>query len=76
MTPLRLTLLELRTRAQLSQEALAHAAGIRQATVSALETGKARRIDLDTIERLAKALGVPPHELFETIPAKSKARPK
>jgi putative transcriptional regulator len=70
MTPLQIRLRELREAADLSQLALAEAAGVRQATISALETGKARRIDFSTVERLAKALGVDPHQLFETVPAK------
>lgn len=74
MTPLRLRLRELRTAAGLSQEALANLAGIRQATVSGLETGRTRRVDLPALERLAKALGVEPHQLFETVPAPKRRR--
>lgn len=66
MTPLRLRLKELRTAAGLSQEQLAAAAGIRQATVSGLETGQTKRVDFATIEALAKILEVEPHALFET----------
>ena len=69
MTPLRVRLRELRAAAGLSQTALADLAGVRQAAISALETGKARRADFVTMERLAKALGIQPHELFETVPS-------
>ncbi len=69
MTPLRVRLRELREAKGLSQFALAEAAGVRQGTVSALETGKSKGIDFATANRLAKALGVEPHELFETAPA-------
>jgi len=69
VTPLRVRLRELRESVGLSQAALADQAGVRQASISALETGKARRADFSTIERLAKVLGVRPHELFETVRA-------
>ena len=36
---------------------LAAPAGVRQATVSHLESGKAKAIGLGTLEKLAKALG-------------------
>jgi transcriptional regulator with XRE-family HTH domain len=70
MTPLRVRLRELREAAGLSQGALAALANVRQATISTIETGKVRRFDADVMERLAKALGVPPHTLFVTNPAK------
>ena len=70
VTPLHLRLRELRKAAGLTQEQLATAAGVRQGTVSALETRKSKGIDFATAEALAKALGVDPHELFETTPAK------
>ncbi len=69
MTPLRLRLREMREAKGLSQLQLAEAAGIRQGTISALETGKSKGIDFSTAEALAKALGVSPHEIFETVPA-------
>jgi len=75
MTPLRIRLKELRSAAGLSQEQLAHAAALRQATVSGIETGRTKRVDFTTIESLAKVLGVPPHELFETVPASTR-RPR
>lgn len=68
MSPLALRLAELRRAAGLSQTALSDASGVRQATISALETGKARRIDFTTVERLAKALQVDPHAMFTTEP--------
>ena len=51
-----------------TQEQLARKAGIRQATVSDLETGRDRRIGLDIVDKLARALGVEPGELFERAP--------
>ena len=67
MAPLRVRLREVREAAGLSQLALANLAGVRQATISDLETGKSQGIDFATVDALAKALGVPPHELFETM---------
>ncbi|MDP9222884.1 MAG: helix-turn-helix domain-containing protein [Actinomycetota bacterium] len=58
MTPIVLKLKELRTAAGLTQVELAKRAGVRQATISALEGGRARRLDLAVVERLAKVLGL------------------
>jgi transcriptional regulator with XRE-family HTH domain len=63
MSPLRLR--ALREAAGLSQEDLAARVATRQATISDLERGKARRIDLRLIDRLAAVLGIEPGELFE-----------
>jgi len=65
MTPLRLRLRELRDAHGLSQQALAAAAGVRQATVSDLESGKAQAVSFRVLEQLADALGVEPGELVE-----------
>ena len=66
MTPLRLRLRDARQEADLSQAELAERADVRIATISDIETGKTgRRIDLDILERLARALGVEPGKLFE-----------
>ncbi|HEX9581614.1 MAG TPA: helix-turn-helix transcriptional regulator [Gemmatimonadales bacterium] len=72
MTPTVLNLRARRERAGLTQEALAERAGVRQATISDLETGKSRRIDLDILERIAKALGCEPGELIASV----KGRPR
>jgi transcriptional regulator with XRE-family HTH domain len=53
-----------RERKELSQAQLAKAAGVRQATISRLETGKSRRIELDLLEKLAAVLGVKPASLL------------
>jgi len=52
-----------RTERGLSQEALAHAAGIDRTYVSALERQR-YAASLDTIENLAAALGVSPVDLL------------
>jgi transcriptional regulator with XRE-family HTH domain len=58
MTPVRIRIRELRDARQLSQTSLARLAGLRKATVSDIENGKTTRIDLETLEKLANALGV------------------
>ena len=54
---------ELREAANLTQVALAKKAAIQQGQLSEIEIGK-RMPRLDTIKKLAKALGVPPHDLI------------
>lgn len=54
----------------LSQEALAHLAGIDRTYVSALER-EVYSVSLDTIERLAKSLGVEPQQLLTERPSGS-----
>lgn len=65
MTPIRIRLREVREKAGLSQQALGELAGVRQAAISQIETGKNLRIDLGILERLAAALSVEPGELLE-----------
>ncbi len=76
MSPIRLRVKELRTVRGWSQEELSRRAEIRQATVSDLETGKAKSVDLALLERLAKAFGVDAGYLFVTMPAEPKGRRK
>ncbi len=52
-----------RTRKKLSQEALAAKAGLSVSYISMLERGE-RTPPLDTLEQLAKALGVTPTQLL------------
>lgn len=54
----------LRTKAGLSQEALADGAGLHRTYVGSVERGE-RNISLDNIEKLAKALQVNVVALFE-----------
>lgn len=58
MTPIRIKLRELREAKGLTQYELGELAGVRQAAISQLESGRRQRIDLDVIERLCTALGV------------------
>ena len=55
MSPLELRIRELRTAKAWSQRELARRADVRQATISHLESGQAKTVDLGVLERLAKA---------------------
>jgi transcriptional regulator with XRE-family HTH domain len=54
----------LRMARGLSQDALAADANQHQGLISEIENGRANP-ELDTLGKIAKALGVHPHELFE-----------
>ncbi|MBA2377512.1 MAG: helix-turn-helix domain-containing protein [Actinomycetota bacterium] len=56
---------ELRLSRGMSQEALAHEAGLDRTYISSCERGK-RNISLENIHRLAKALDVSPAALLES----------
>ena len=62
--PARLYLAEWRARRGISQAALARAVGVRQATLSDHETGRARAIRLQLLADLATALECEPWELL------------
>jgi DNA-binding Xre family transcriptional regulator len=51
--------------AGLKQTQLARKAGLRQATISELETGASQSVAFETLDKLAKALDVEPGELLE-----------
>lgn len=55
----------LRLSRGMSQETLAHGAGLDRTYISSCERGK-RNISLENIHRLAKALGVSPAALLES----------
>jgi transcriptional regulator with XRE-family HTH domain len=61
---LRLRVREIRQAIGWSQRQLAAKAGVRQATISSIERGEWRSIDLDVLDRLAHALNVDPAILF------------
>ncbi len=62
---LRTVLRELRQKREWSQAELAAKAGVTDAYVAQLETGKKKNPSLEVLRRLAKALGVPVTELLE-----------
>jgi putative transcriptional regulator len=76
VTPIRITLQEARERAGLTQSELADRVGVRQATISDMETGKTTRIDLPILDRLCAVLKVEPGGLLERNKASPPARGK
>ena len=64
VTPLALRLRPYRERKGWSQAELGRRSGVSQATISRIEAGNTNRVDLATVDRLAKALGVSPKSLL------------
>jgi DNA-binding Xre family transcriptional regulator len=58
----------------LSQAELSRRSGVSHVTVNALANNKTTRVDLLTLERLARALGVQPGDLIEGDPPPPKGR--
>lgn len=56
----------LREAQELSQEALAEKAGLHRTAISLIETAK-RASTLDTVEKLARALGAQPADLMPPL---------
>lgn len=69
MTPIHVLLAELREKKGWTQQELANRAGVRQATISELESGKKKRLGLDVLDALCKALDVSPGQLLKRSPA-------
>ena len=63
---------EWRERRGMTQAELARRVGVRQATISRLETEESRRIELDVLDRLAQALQCEPGDLLERVPSRRK----
>jgi transcriptional regulator with XRE-family HTH domain len=63
-----------RTRRNLTQEALAERVGIHPAYLGSIERGR-RNVPLDTLCRLAWALRLEPHELLRPLPEKRRPSP-
>ena len=64
---LRVNIIVGRARARISQEELAERAGLSRPTISRIERGTAGDVGVETVERIARALGVAVADLF--IPA-------
>ncbi len=64
MTPIGLRIQDYRLRRGLTQQELADLASTRQATISDLETGQTQRVDLDLLDRIARALRCKPKDLI------------
>ena len=64
MTPISVRIEELRQVKGWSQAELARRSGVSQSTISRLEAGTTPSIDLNNLERLAKALGCDPGYLI------------
>lgn len=64
MTPIHLRVRETREAKGMTQELLARKAGIRRATLSAIERGQTKGIDFATLEALAAVLQVDPSYLI------------
>lgn len=65
MSPIRLRVRELRNKRGWTQQQLAERAGVRRATISELESGRVpERVKLATLEKIARALGVPTLKLL------------
>ncbi len=76
VSPVRLRVKELRTARGWSQEELSRRADVRQATISDMENGKAKSVDLALLERLAGAFEVDAGYLFVTVIEAPKRRRK
>jgi transcriptional regulator with XRE-family HTH domain len=72
--PVRLRLRELRMAKGLTQVELAERSGLQQSLISYLEAGKAQGVKFDTLERLARALGVDAALLIEYTPERGRGR--
>ncbi len=74
MSPTTLHLREVRQAKGLSQVKLGRRAKVRQATISALESGRVRNLDLDILDRLAAVLEVQPVVLLGWEPEQASER--
>lgn len=72
VTPLRIEVRAMREAKGWSQGELAERAGVTRATVNRIEMGRTRSIDLDTLEKLARALDVAPGLLIVSVSEKKR----
>ena len=73
--PLRIRVKEFREKKGWSQARLAEESGVRQATISDLETSASTRIEFRVLEGIARALGMDPRDLFEVNSVSKRKRP-
>lgn len=64
VSPIRIKLTEHREAKGLTQTELAKKVGVRQATISDIENGKGKRVDLPLLDDLCRVLGVNLNELL------------
>jgi transcriptional regulator with XRE-family HTH domain len=64
-----MNLKEIRTAKKMTQIELAEASGIKQATISDIETGDIKNPGIETIRKLAKALNVKIQKLIDETAA-------
>lgn len=64
MTPITLRVRELRQARDWSQRELARRAGVQQVTISLIENNRTKGVDFETLEKLARVLGVDPGYLI------------
>ncbi len=74
VTPISISIREHREARGWSQYRLAKESGVLQSTISRIEAGKTPKVDLVTLEKLARALGVHPAALIEYTPERGKGR--
>ena len=53
---------------EMTQKELVERTGVRQPTISALCTGKAKHLPLDVLEKMCEVLHCQPGDLFEYVP--------
>lgn len=74
--PVRMRIGELAKQQGLTIKALAERAGVAYNTAHALCTGRATRIDLDTLDRICTALQVEPGDIFVRHTAQERVGPE
>lgn len=57
-----------------SQNELQRRSGVSFTTINAIANNKTRQVHLDTLEKLAEALGIEPGELLEREPKRKRGR--
>ncbi|MDP9312108.1 MAG: helix-turn-helix transcriptional regulator [Chloroflexota bacterium] len=74
--PVRIRIGELAKQQGFTIKAVAERAGVAYNTAHALCTGRATRIDLDTLDRICTALKVEPRDIFVRFPVQEHGGPE